>query len=479
VLSPELAALDQAFANGDVSTLDELRTNHAEDLGPLIDGCKALLTGNLDAAESHARLAAAMEGQEVRRRGEWLLDTAISWRAVMAATRAISTSDIQLRVPAGQTDWGSRIGEYASTLVTRTRAKIGLPSLPTAKVIFLPDIESLSRVAGIPSARLEASGTVATTLYGHIFLLSPGAFPHGYAWHIVLSHEAVHDAVQRSIPGKLPHFFEEGIATLLEEWAPYERLRVLAPMERALLFAAKEQKLLLTEEELNAPYFNLSDGLRARLAFLQALAGALVLQHKGSEQAVAELFAALAHPGTTWSEALRQVTGLKQSSFKTRMRKRWTNMASREYLPSFLYSDGNRFLSAKGRRLQKETSRAVLLGDLLSGRGHHVAALRMYDRAATELQPTPELAWRTVRLLIAENRLPEAQQRVEDTLARHPRDARVHYAAALVYQANGDIERARMATLEAWLLNPFAEQTDSLMANNPVPLPGPKKESTP
>jgi tetratricopeptide (TPR) repeat protein len=379
----------------------------------------------------------------------------------------------------GQVEWGERIGEYAAALVQRTREATGLGSLPTAEVIFLPDIDSFSRIAGIPTDRLEASGTVATTLFGRIFLLSPGAFPNGYAWHIVLSHETVHDAVHRSIPGKLPHFLEEGIATLLEEWAPYGRLRTLAPMERALLFAAKEHKLLLTAEELNAPYWNLGDGLRARLAFLQALTGALVLQHKGSDRAVADFFAALANPGTTWGTALRRVTDLKKSSFQTRMRKRWTKMASREYLPSFLYSDGNRFLSEKGQRAVKEASRTTLLGDLLWGRGHRAAALQMYDRAADELQPTPELAWRTVRLLIEEDRLPEAQTRVEATLARHPRDARVQYAAALLYRATGNDELARQATFDAWLLNPFAEQTDALMANTPVQLTVPIKENTP
>jgi hypothetical protein len=478
-LSPQLVGLDQAFAHGDIEALRELKEKYATNLGPLVDGCIALLAGDLEMVEQQAKLASAMEDQEIRRRGEWLLDTAISWRAVLAATQTIPASEIILRVPIGQVEWGERIGDYAAALVARTRRATGLDSLPTAEVIFLPDIDSLSRVAGIPTARLEDSGTVATTLYGRIFLLSPGAFPNGYAWHIVLSHEAVHDAVQRSIPGKLPHFLEEGIATLLEEWGPYGRLRTLAPMERALLFAAKEHKLLLTEEELNAPYWNLGDGLRARLAFLQALTGALVLQHKGSDRAVAEFFAALAKPGATWTGALRRVADLKESSFRTRMRKRWSKMASREYLPSFLYSDGKQFLSEKGRRAMKEASRTTLLGDLLWGRGHRTAALKMYDRAAAELQPTPELAWRTVRLLIEEELLPEAQARVEATLARHPRDARVQYAAALLYQATGDDELSRQAALDAWLLNPFAEQTDSLMGNTPLKLPVPLKENTP
>lgn len=478
-LSPELASLDRAFANGDVAGLEALERSATEGLGPLIDGCQALLVGDLDAVEGYAQLAAAAENAEIQRRGEWLQDTAVSWRAVLAATRTISANNLRLRVPAEQTAWGVRIAEYTSGLVARTRESVGLSSLATADVVFLPDIDSLSRVAGIPAARLEASGTVATTLYGRIFLLSPGAFPNGYPWHIVLSHEAVHDAVQRSIPGKLPHFVEEGLATLLEEWAPYGRLRTIAPMERALLFAAKEHKLLLSAEELDAPFWNLSDGMRARLAFLQALAGALVLQHKGPENAVAQLFAALARPGATWPGALLEVTGLKEKSFTARMKKRWTSMASREYLPSFLYSDGHRFLSEKGRRAVKEASRSVLLGDLLWGQGHRKAALRMYDRVAADLQPTPELAWRAVRLLIEEGRLEDALMRIEAALERHPRDARVQYTAALLFQATGDNERAQQATLSAWLLNPFAQQTDTLMANSPVPKPGPEKEKTP
>ncbi len=478
-LSPQLASLDVAFAQGDITTLKKIEELQSADLRPLAKGCLALLTGNLEVVEEQARLASAVDDQEIRRRGEWLLDTAISWRAVLAATSTVSTTRIKLRVPTSQVEWGEKIATYAATLVERTREATGLDSLPPAKVIFLPDIDALSRVAGIPADRLEASGTVATTLYGRIFLLSPRAFPNGYPWHIVLSHETVHDAVHRTFPGKLPHFLEEGIATLLEEWAPYGRLRTLAPMERALLFAAKEHKLLLSLEELNAPYWNLSDGLRARLAFMQALTGALVLQHKGSDRAVPRFFAALAKPGATWTGALRRVTDLKLSGFRTRMRKRWTKMASREYLPSFLYSDGNRFLSEKGQRAIKEASRTTLLGDLLWGRGHRTAALQMYDRAALELQPTPSLVWRTVRLLIAEKRLPEAQARVEATLARHPRDSRVQYAAALLYRATGDDELSRQAAFDAWLLNPFAEQTHNLMADIPVQLPVPIKESTP
>ena len=478
-LSPELTRFDEAFAAGNVEALDTLGSEEPETLGPLVDGCKALLVGDLDSVERHARLAAESNDQGIQRRGEWLLDTAVSWRAVLATTVEIPCLELRLKVPGEQMAWGKRICHYASSLVGTTRQRLGVASLPAAEVIFLPSIDALSRVSGIPATRLESSGTVATTLYGRIFLLSPGAFPNGYPWHIVLSHEAVHDAVQRTVPGKLPHFLEEGIATLLEELAPYGRLRTFAPMERALLFVARERKLLLNDEELDAPYWNLSDPLQARLAFLQALAGALVLQHKGKDNAVAELLAALARPGATWSKGLLQVTGLSPKSFKTRMRKRWTTMASRSYLPSFLYSSGTQFLSEKGQRAVKEAGRTVLLGDLMWGRGHRRAALQMYNRAAPELQPTPPLAWRTVRLLIEEGRLPEAQQRIEDTLERHPRDARVQYAAALLYRAIGDDELARQAALDAWLLNPFAEQTAALMPNGPVELPAPQKENTP
>ena len=164
VLSPELASVDQAFASGDIETLEKLKSEHQANLGPLVDSCKALLSGDLDAVESHARLAADTEDQEIRRRGEWLLDTAVSWRAVLAATREIPCKELRLRVPAEQVAWGDRICIYASSMVRATREHVGLAFLPTAQVTFLSSLDALSRVAGIPAARLEASGTVATTL---------------------------------------------------------------------------------------------------------------------------------------------------------------------------------------------------------------------------------------------------------------------------------------------------------------------------
>jgi tetratricopeptide (TPR) repeat protein len=478
-IPPELAALDQALAHWDRSALVALTQTPSTAIGTLASGCLALLDGDLETVERLGLEAAQQPDQEVRARGEWLLNTAVSWRSVLGPTAALSTGAFTLRVPTGQEEWGRRILPYAQTLIAATRSELGIPPETRADIVFLPDTDSLARVAGIPPGQLLASGTVATTLFGRIFLLTPAAFQNGYPWHIVLAHEAVHDGCQRRTPGKLPHFLEEGIATLLEERAVYHRWRTYSPMERALLFLANEQKILLSPEALDAPYWELPDALHARLAFLQALAGALVLQHKGPDGAITAFFDALAVPETTWSQAMEQTTGLKEKAFSARMKKRWANMASREYLPSLLYSDGQQWLSEKGQRATRQATSTVALGDLLWGRGHLEAALRMYDRVAPELQPTPDMVWRVARLLIDVGRAQEALPHVLATLERHPRDARVHYVAALVYQALNQTDNAHRAAREAWLLNPFAQQTGELFADSPLEPSGEQEEATP
>ncbi len=478
-LPPDLAAVDRAFAAWDGSALEGLAVSAATPgAAALARACGALLAGRLDEVEREAQAAGREGAPEVRRRAEWLADTSASWRGVLEGGEVVAEgTEVRLRVPREQVDWGRRIGPYAAGVVTRTRRVLGLPEAPPVEVVFLRDTEELARVAGIPAARLGRSGTVATTLYGRIFLLSPGAFPDGYAWHVVLGHEAVHETLHRRVPGKLPHGLEEGIATLLEEWGAYGRYRTLTPMERALLFLAGEEGFLLDGEKLDAPYWDLESELEARVAFLQALTGALVLLHKGPEQALVQFLDALAIEGAEWEGVVFELTRLRPASFAARTRSRWASMASREYMPSFLYSDGRDYLSEKGRRAVEQASKTVLLGDLLWGRGHREAARRMYARVAPELLPTPEMTWRLARLLLEEERAEEALEQVTAALERHPRDARVRYAAALVFQALCRAEESREQAMEAWLLNPFAEQTEQLVGKQPPALPGEIQES--
>lgn len=438
----------------------------------LAAGFAAFLTGEFEAAVTAGRVAEG-GGEEVGKRAGWLIDTATAWEAMLARAHRVGSGDdgVVLYVPRGQEKWGRRAAPLVRGWSKTYEQYFGVDPEPW-EVVVVRSQADLAQVLGVPVARLDESGTVASTVWGRIFIVSPAAFPQGYPWHIALCHEMVHRLVHRLAPGKLPHFFDEGLAALLEEWALTGQFRTVTPMNRALLQLAIDEEFAPTWEELEAPFWDLHDELTVNAAFIQAMVTVRLFWGRGGEDSFPKILEALGSDAD-FGTALEEISGMTQESLRSRGAARWRGLAARDYMPSFLYSEGRRYLSSKGKKSLESGRQLVLVSDLLQGRGHGAAALAVLGRLAPELQTTPDIAWRTAGLLADEGRLEEAAAHIDASLERHPRDGRVLFAAARIHTTLGDRIRGLKYAREAWLVNPFALETggllDSLTDGNEAP----------
>ncbi|MBM4353004.1 MAG: hypothetical protein FJ109_04295 [Deltaproteobacteria bacterium] len=420
-------------------------------------------------APALAAVAVEAASEETRSRAEWLRDTVASWHALLGGffPQPVS-SRVRLLLPASHREWGKLAAPFCAEIVDPVLELFQVAADgPVVEAVFLENLDQLAVVSRVPVARLERSGTVGMTLFGRVFLLSPASFPEGYAWHVVLGHEAVHHALRRRVPGRLPHFYEEGIASLLEEWGRTGKLKELLPLEKALLQLADDKGLLLDRAVLDAPYWQIEGGLQARLAFVQARLAAALLLQKAQVESLRQLLDGLAD-GTPFDELQRTLTGVSPDAFFARVKARWRSAASRENLLTLQYDSGPDYLPEKARKAADEAASLVTLGDLLWGRGRIAAALAVYMRLPPELQVTPDVSWRICRLLVDLGRTAEARTRIRGPLELFPSDSRVLYAAALVARAAGDAELAGRLARDAWLVNPFSKETaDAIMTPRP------------
>jgi hypothetical protein len=453
--------VDRMLAAWDAAALAVMGSQGTTPLHTLAVGFAEFIEGDYAAAVTAGRTAQKGD-EEVSRRAGWLIDTATAWETMLGQTQRLEEGEgVTLLVPRGQEKWGRRVAPLISEWRGAYAQYFAVDPEPL-EVLVVPNQADLARVLGVPVARLESSGTVATTLWRRIVIVSPADFPQGYPWHIALCHEMVHRLVHRLAPGRVPHFFEEGLAALLEEWAVSGQFRAVTPMDRALLQLAIDEEFAPAWETLESPFWDLGDELAVNTAFIQAMVTVRLFWGRGGEDSFEKLLKVLGS-GADFDVTLEEISGMTSGALLSRGTARWRGLAARDYMPSFVYSDGRRYLSSKGKKSLEAGRQLVLISDLLQGRGHGTAALAVLGRLAQELQTTPDIAWRTAGLLADEGRLEEAAAHIDASLERHPRDGRVLFAAARIHTTLGDRIRGLKYAREAWLVNPFAMETGRLL----------------
>ena len=459
--------VDEAFERWDRAALDRLQQEASAPEHRLLAGALgAFLDGDYGAAIEAGAGAAGSEDGEILRRADAIVDLATSWQAVLDRLVLVAPGSpgVAVRVPAGQEEWGRRIQGRLGAMVNPYYEYFSVSPGLGPEVVFVEDLAQLSALSRTPPVRLEESGTVATVLFGKVVLLSPAAFPSGYAWDRVLCHEMVHLVLHLKAPGALPVFFEEGIARYLEEWSIEQRPSRLTRIEQSLMYLAVEEGLLLSREELGEPFWKLDSPLKTRAAFLQALFLVRVLVQKSDEDGVKRFVESVA-AGEDWKSAQRALTGLSDNALFAWAKGRWNNVGNKDALDALLYSLAAQFLSEKQGQELEQSRGTVMVGDLLWGRQHKGAALKVYQRLPSGIQGTPDVAWRIVRLLLELGRVDEAVAGVEAWLPDYPDDSRLLYVAALAYGAQGQRDKARELAERAWLVNPFANETIGLLGS--------------
>jgi len=329
-----------------------------------------------------------------------------------------------------------------------------MASAPDFRVVILSRVEQFAVVSDLGAAEVIGAGVRGVTLSRVIFVLSPAAEAAGYDWQRVLAHELLH-LLARNLAedGTLPVWFEEGLAWSLDDRWRLGPVRRPGPVDMGLLGLAVRHRKLLEWERLEESFGRAAEPREARLAFTQAaLAVRVLLEKSGGADALWSICRRV-RTGRDFGEVVAEVSGYKLDRLKRRARTVWKRGSSR----------GD--MDAARIRFDVETSPEgvaaadrMQLADLLWGRGHGRAALRVLEDIDDDgLRATAAWALRAGRLHLEAGRADAALDAVEAALAVHEDDGQLLLVRALAYETLGREAEAREEMARVRRLQPFAE----------------------
>jgi len=271
-----------------------------------------------------------------------------------------------------------------------------------------------------------------------------------------------------------PAFLEEGVATYLEDWAGTGAPRELTPFDRGILKLALERREMPGTEELEAPFWQISDPFRSRLAYLVGFLWIREALRRGGDDSLGELLAELAK-GTPLEEALLAMSKWNLSRWDARVRQVVKAEARREHVQQVALAFGEEFLRPRQAQNIEDSRSRVTLADLLWGRGHHDAALGILMGQPEWLHRSPDLAWRLSSLLLLTKQLDAARNLVVAALEVFPDDPRLLVVLTRIHGALGEPEMAARTAARAWMVQPFAVECQSLMMETTPQLSGDRR----
>jgi hypothetical protein len=428
----------------------------------LAEGAAAFLRGEWASAadKTTGATSGSFEGST---RAAVLLDTIGTWSLVFQRLCSVSASrELTLWSHCHRQVWVQRVASHIVKAVESMGTRIPGPPWSGLHVVFLESYTELAQITGIPEAKLVSGGTLGVTSMGRIFLLSPGVFPNGYAWFRVLTHELVHRRLKVFGAHLGPPFLEEGLATYLEDWAGTGAPRELTSFDRGILQLAVERREMPGSTELEAPFWQISDPFRSRLAYLVGFLWIREALRRGGDDSLGWLLGELAE-GRPLKESLLALSKWNMSRWDARVRQVVKSEARRENVVLVALAFGEDYLRSKQVRSIEESRSRVTLADLLWGRGHHEAALSILMGQPEWLHRSPDLAWRLASLMALTKRLDAARNLVHGALEVFPDDPRLLVALARILGVLGEPEAAAGTAFRAWMVQPFAAECQSLM----------------
>ncbi|MCA9533191.1 MAG: hypothetical protein KC593_05920 [Myxococcales bacterium] len=393
-----------------------------------------------------------------------LLATVVATRDLVAPMREARSADgrYRIRYSAGPDEI---LVPYAlDTLAAADRfisEALGYRAPGPIRLELYPDAESLARVSSLTVADIARSGTIALCKWDRLMVTSPRALAHGYAWTDTISHELVHLILARATRDHAPVWVHEGIAKYLE--TGYRRGPepfALDAVSASILVEAAAAQELLPFERLHPSIALLPSQRDAALAFAQVstfvstfhrLRGApglldLVRRLAANEDA-RDAFAGAA--GTSFNELERTWRAdVRALPAPTRPRLLPRRLLAARALGGDTDADDLAEVSAEARR-------RLRLGDLLSGRGHPLAASHEYAAALTLAADDPVVAARFARAALGSDQATRAVAALRPVVATHPEYAPSVSLLARALEAAGHGEEARQYAHQAIRLNPF------------------------
>lgn len=459
------AAIDHSMSRWDASLARHLAsTQWRIDRAALASGVDAFLSGDYPKAQDLLAAARQSHDDMVAFKATRLADLAATWSQVLGPLVPVDTGDslLELKVPVGQQAWGSKALSYVRQWVAAYRSLHPDAASQQLRLVFVPRLEDLAALMQQESRVLEKSGTVASTLFGHIVLLSPSAFGAGYYWPRVLCHELVHWLLHRVVQAPLSPFVEEGTAIWLEEWGLTGRVRTLSVQERMLLALAPSA--LASELAVhNKPFFQAESSASARLRFLLAWWRAKKTWDLRSPQQILAQLASGPIPG--YAAVPADVPDML--AFSQRESQADKTGLPKEALVAVAYAYYPELLPDRYARTLEETRKQIYLADLLWGRNHRQEALEIYRGLPEPAQLTPEVYWRIMKLRSEVGSGAADFPLSGAVLSLFGEDPRVLYAGSVWAKQHPEQWNLKMALVMAWLTNPFARETQGMVQMNP------------
>jgi len=361
--------------------------------------------------------------------------------------------------------------DYALDALEGQRTYMGrllgqVPPGPTL-VEFMPDVEAFLAASGLPAGWVETTNTVAISKWDRLIVLSPMNMRRGYAWKDTLAHEYVHYALSRASHDRLPVWFQEGSAKVLEgRWRNPSGGEHLDLRAETLLARALEQDRLISFDDMHPSMAALPSAQDAALAFAEvATAIAFILEAKDAKgyrdivddtrkhgDVMRAILTAMG-PAPGGFEGLwrRHVKGLdlEQRADVADLRE---SIATGAAGADDDQSTGRDRVLREDRRMQDHAR----VGDLLRSRSRMKAALVEYRRAEDSGRfHSPELANKIARTLHAMRRIDEARDVLVASVGLYPEyTPTVSLLARLAYEADDPLEVVRRGA-RAVALNPF------------------------
>lgn len=341
------------------------------------------------------------------------------------------------------------------------------PTFPSVIEIY-PTMDAFTFATTLSKENVEQTGSVVSSRYGRIMILSPGATPFGYRWLDGMVHDFVHQQLNRVSGGNGPAWLQEGMARYFEvAWRRPEGF-IHSPSERALLTRAVLSATgtvggLLPFEVMETPSLKSLSQEQRTLVFAETSdAVDFLVQEFGVEKlrALVQSFRSMSR-----SESFQNVLGMSEADFE----KNWRDsLADLTEVPTDLargaLEGAVRFGAGDDLQMVGDPVRALLTqGDLFSQKGQLNSAVMEYKKAIEQEPDNGVALARLARIYVTTQKIESAEDLLKRAMEKNPDYSISFVLMGNIYFDDGRYEEAQQVLQQALEINPFQPKVHEIL----------------
>lgn len=273
-------------------------------------------------------------------------------------------------------------------------------------VWLVPSFQDMARVTGLERSQLDAAGAVAVCDLRRVVMVTPDALPWGYPYADTLAHEIVHYLLTIRGGGRVPIWFQEGVA---KAWERSWRGRPVGEVGRTaarLLDTATLQRRWIPLDRIEKGLLSLGSSDAVQLAFAELAAFMAWTTARKGDDAVARLVEEMR--GGDAEIAFLRVVGARPGEWFLAFLRERENRAPEvpDPRPGMVMREGT---GESLPALAPEVEARVRLADRLAGNQRFLSAATLLREVLAAMPvPHPEVVGRLARVLRQGGRPEEA-----------------------------------------------------------------------